>query len=1026
MKKILLILFVLGVCVIHNASAQARKISGKVISSDDGLPIVGASIKVLNSNQGTQSDANGSYSINVPAGASSIVVSYLGYNSQTVSIGNKTVVNVTLVGDVTQMNEVVVTGYTSSSRDKSTVSSTKVTAEKIANVPIASFDQVLQGRVPGLSVAAGSGQPGSTANVYIRGATSISGSTTPLYVIDGIPVESSVFSTLNPNDFESVDVLKDAAATSLYGSRGANGVLVITTKRGKTGKTVFNYDVQGGFSERSSTKFEMLTTPEQLELQRIIGTGPGFTLSTANTAAVNVTVNGQRFALTAAQKARSLDSLSQVNTKWDDLFFRTGSFQSHQLSASGGNENTRFYTALGYYSQEGIALGSKLDRYNMRFNLDHTSGKFKMGLQSGIGWSKSSFIQSEGGVALANPFAAAYLALPYETPYYNGGSQIYTTNWTGQPTTPFPVFDSRLGSNALSRVTNAFSRNNQIKETISVNLSYEFFKGFTAKTTLGLDFRETNNESGVYPLTLQGSQTTNGAAGSYSPAISRNLQLIQTSGLQYLNSFGKHDFYATALVESIRNRLQGFNYTAYGINPSLLNTPAGVSQGGATAPANTTIPVVGGNKTENGINSFMAIAKDTYDDKYTLQVSVRRDGSSQVPAINRWHNFFSVSGNWSMKKEAFLQDVKWLDVLRLRASYGTTATPFGTTNTSGNFGYLPLYGQTAYAGTTGIAPTTPGNPDYDWEFTKQTDLGVEFGMFKNRLRGTVDLYIKKTNNLFVTQKLSATSGFAEVSVNAGTMQNKGIEFQLEGDVVKSKDWLVNIFSNFSYNNNMITSLGQVSQFEGGTSIIRTGLPLGSHYTVKSAGVDPQTGEYLYYNRDGSTTTTYSAATQSVAEFGTYYAPYQGGFGLNVNYKGLSISSLFSYMQEFSRFNNQTYFLTNPANVAAYGLMDVTKTIWTTPGQITTIGKASSARQFNSVDIQDASFVRFRNLTIGYTLPTSVVSKLKYLSSVRIFAQGQNLYTWTKWTGFDPEDSNNIATFEYPTPRTFTFGLSVNL
>jgi TonB-linked SusC/RagA family outer membrane protein len=1025
MKRILLILLAFGICVTSNAYAQSKQITGKVTASDDGLPIIGASIKAENSTVGTQSDASGNYSITVPAGTSRLTVSYVGYTPQTVSIGNRSVVNLVLVGDNSQLNEVVVTGYTSSSRDKSTVSSTKVSAKNIENVPIGSFDQVLQGRVPGLSVLAGTGQPGAVATVYVRGATSINGSNTPLYIVDGVPVEPSVFSTLNPNEFESVDVLKDAAATSLYGSRGATGVLVITTKRGKAGKTVFNYDVQVGFSERSSTKFNMLTTQEQLSLQNTLRLGPGFTLSPSNTAAVSATVNGQRLTLTAAQKARALDSLGQINTQWDDLFFRKGSFQSHQLSASGGNENTRFYTALSYYSQEGIAIRSKLDRYNLRFNLDHTAGKLKLGLQSGIGWSKSNFVESEAAIALANPFAAAYLALPYESPYYNGGSQIYTTNWAGQSTTPFPVFDSRLGSNALSRIDNTFIKNNQLKQTLSLNLSYEFFKGFTAKSTLGVDFRETVNESGVYPLTLQGSQTTNGGAGSYSTGNSRNLQLIQTSGFQYLNSFGKHDFFATTLFETIRNRLLSFNYTAFGINPALLNTPAGVSQGAATAPGNTVIPTVGGGKTQSGINSYIAIVKDTYADKYTLQVSVRRDGSSQVPAVNRWHNFFSVSGNWNAKKEDFLQDVKWLDVLRLRASYGTTATPFGTGN-GNNFGYLALYSATNYAGLGGIAPSTPGNPEYNWEFTKQTDVGVEFGFFNNRLRSTVDLYIKNTNNLFVSRQLSATSGFGSVNVNAGSMRNKGIEFQLEGDVVKSKDWLVNIFSNFAYNKNSITSLGQVNQFEQGTSIIRTGLPLGSHYTVKSAGVDPQTGNYLYYNRDGSTTTTYSAATQSVAEFGTFYAPYQGGFGLNLNYKTFSISSLFSYAQQFSRFNNQSFFLTNPANIAAYGLDNVVNTVWTTPGQITTIGGVSSQRQFNSVDIQDASFVRFRNLLVSYNLPQTVVKKLKYFSSVRIFAQGQNLYTWTKWTGFDPEDSNNLASFEYPTPRTFTFGLSVNL
>lgn len=1020
MKKVLLFLLALCICVVDNTYAQTKNITGKVTSSDDGQPIVGASVRA--GSIATQTSSSGVYSINVPAGTTNLVVTYVGYTTQTVAISGRATINFELVGDIRQINEVIVTGYTASSRERSTSATTKVGSAQIANVPNGSFDATLQGRVPGLVVTSGTGQPGAVANVYIRGATSISGSTTPLYIIDGVPVESSVFSTLNPNDFESVDVLKDAAATSVYGSRGANGVLVITTKRGKSGKTIFNYDVQGGFSQRSSTKFDMMTSQEQLALQRTLKLGPGYNLSPDRTTPLSATINGVSYVLTAAQKARALDSLGQINTQWDDLFFRTGSFQSHQLSASGGNEKTRFYSALSYYSQGGIALRSKLDRYNLRFNLDHTSGKFKMGLQSGLGWSKSKFVESEGSVTLANPFAAAYLALPYENPYGpNGG--IVTSNWAGQPTTPFPVFDSRLGSNALSRVDNTFNRNNQLKETISINASYEFFKGFSAKTTLGVDFRETINESGVYPLTLQGSQTTNGGQGSYSTTNSRNLQLIQTSGFQYLNTFGKHEIFATALSEIIRNRNMSFNYTGYGINPALLNTPAGITQGTST---NSMIPTVGGGKTQNGINSYIAIVKDTYNDKYTLQASYRRDGSSQVPVANRWHDFFSVGANWNAKKESFLENVKWIDVLRVRASYGTTATPFGTTNTTGNFGYLALYGTTSYAGTPGIAPSTPGNPNYNWEFTGQTNIGFDFSVLNNRLRTVVDIYQKDTHNLFVTQQLSATSGFASVSTNAGKMRNKGIEFQIEGDVVKTKDLVVNLFSNFSYNKNTITSLGQVNQFESGTSIIRTGLPLGSHYAVKSAGVDPQTGAYLYYNRDGSVTSVYDSANQNVAEFGTYYAPYTGGFGLNVNYKSFSLSSLFSYAQKYSRFNNQDFFLSNPANIASYGLQSVVKTVWTTPGQITSIGAVTSQRQFNSVDVQDASFVRFRNLTIGYSLPQSIISKLKYFSGLRIFAQGENLYTWTKWTGFDPEDSNNLASFEYPTPRTYTFGLSVNI
>jgi hypothetical protein len=299
-------------------------------------------------------------------------------------------------------------------------------------------------------------------------------------------------------------------------------------------------------------------------------------------------------------------------------------------------------------------------------------------------------------------------------------------------------------------------------------------------------------------------------------------------------------------------------------------------------------------------------------------------------------------------------------------------------------------------------------------------------MFNNRLRSSIDVYVKNTHNLFVSQSLSYTSGFSTLAVNAGKMRNKGIEITLDGDVIKTKDWVVSPFVNFAYNNNRITDLGQVSEYASGTSIVRVGLPLGAHYIPQSAGVDPATGNYLYYNKDGSITPVYNSTTQSVANFGTFYAPYQGGFGLNVTFKSIYMNSLFSYARKFSRFNNQDYFTANPNFAASYNQQTIVGTMWTKPGDITTIGSYQSTRQFNSNDVQDASFVRFRNLQVGYSLPKSVMNSIKAIKSIRVFAQGENLYTWTKWTGFDPEDNNNLASFEYPSARTFTFGLNIGL
>jgi TonB-linked SusC/RagA family outer membrane protein len=1016
MKKNLLILLFLNFIAFSGAFAQSRKITGTVTSADDGQPLPGVTVVVTNTTTGVQTDAQGHFTVNVPTNGTSLTFRFVGFQPQTVAISNRSTVDVILTSDLRVMNEVVVTGYTSTTREKSTGATSTVSAKTINNVPTGSIDQILQGQVPGLQILAGSGQPGSSATARIRGASSISGGTTPLYVIDGIPVESGVFQTLNPNDFENVTVLKDASATSLYGSRGSNGVIVITTKRGKAGKTVFSYDGQAGVSIRTRAKFDMMSSSEILAMQQYVGAGPGYTLSPSNTANVNVSKGGKTYTLTAAQKAHDLDSLRSINTDWDDLFLRTGKFQSHQVSASGGSEKTRFYSSLSYYGQDGIAARSRLDRYNLRLNLDHQSGNFKFGVQSGIGWSKSSFIESEAGVALANPFAAAYLGQPYENPYAPDGS-IITSNWAGRAVFPFPIYDSRTAANALARIDQTNQKNNQIKENIAFNASYEVFKGLSIKTNLGLDFRETNNENTVYPNTYAGSVVSNGGQGSYFNANGRNLQLIQTSGVEYNGNFGKHEVFATALAENVRNRFSNFSYTGFGINPKLLNTPAGITPGTNT---NGMIPTVGGSKTQSGINSLIGIARYTYDDKYTFQGSIRRDGSSQVAEINRYHTFYSLGVNWNAKRESFMENVSFVDVLRLRASYGTTANGNGF---SSDFGYLPTFGSISYAGTAGIAPTFPGNPDFDWEYAKKFDLGLEFAVLKNRVRSTIDYYNNDTYNLFVSQQLSRTSGFTSLNVNAGTMRNRGVEISLQGDIISSKDWLVTLYGNYAYNKNTITSLGQVNEFESGTSIIRVGLPLGSHYAVKSAGVDPQTGNYLYYNRDGSTTTTYNSSTQNVAEFGTSIPPKTGGFGLNASYKGVSLTSLFSFAYGYQRFNNERYFLTNPSFASSYNQLTIVNTIWRQPGDVTTIGRAASARQFNSTDIEDASFLRLRNVTLGYNFPKSIIGS-KYIKGLRIYAQGTNLYTWTKWSAFDPEDSNNLASFEYPAARTITFGANV--
>ena len=1008
LQSLVLLLF-----IALSAMAQERVITGTVTSAEDRLPIPGVSVKIKGARIGTQTDAKGKYSLTVSSDADLLEFSYLGYKMESRPVTASGVINVGMVTDENALNEVVVTGYTSVSRAKSVSASTTVSGDKIASVPNGSFDQILQGRVPGLTAVAGSGQPGASARVIIRGQSSITGNNNPLYIMDGVPIEATVFQSLNPNDFESVNVLKDASATALYGSRGSAGVIVITSRKGVAGKTIITYNGQGGISTRTRAKFDMLTAPQLLGLQEAAKLGAGWTLSPLNTA--NVTATN-----TAAVKARRLDSLRNSQTDWGDIFFKDGSFQSHQVAASGGNEKTRFYSSLSYYNQEGITERSSLKRYNYRLNLDHKDGRLTLGMQSAVGFSRSNFIESEASVTLANPFAAAYLALPFEKPYDATG-KIITTGIANQYN--FPIYDSRIGSNALDRYNSTSNLQNQFKGTLSLNAAYEIAKGLKVKSTLGIDFRENNTERSIYPGTYPGGLSNiPGQQGSYGLGNARNFQLVSTSGFNYFNVFNeKHEVEGSALYERIDNRLNTYSFTGYGINPKLLNTGAGITPGTNT---NSLIPVVAGAKTRAAFTSGIFIGRYTYDGKYTVQASYRRDGSSKLPEDTRFHNFYSVGLNWNAKKESFLEDVSFIDALRVRGSYGVAANGNGSGNTNSDFAYIPTYSSISYAGVSGVAPTSPGNDILDWEYSKSFNVGFDADILKGIVTIQLDLYNKETEKVLIDQQLSRTSGFNSLTVNAGNVRNRGIETALDFKLIRSRDWDFSLNANFAYNKNEVTDLGQVEKFEQGTSIIRVGLPLGSHYAVKNAGVDPATGTQLYYNTDGTTTSVYNAASQSVAEFGSFNAPFTGGFGSVLRFKAFDFSTFFSFANNYSRYSNESYFLTNVGNIGAYNQTTALLNYWQTPGQVTDVPKLGTLRQFNSQDIYDASFIRLRNVIIGYTLPPNLIKSIKYISGVRVYLQGQNLYTWTKWPGFDPEDNNNIAQFEYPATRQFTFGLNV--
>jgi TonB-linked SusC/RagA family outer membrane protein len=999
-----------------DVAVLAIDVRGKVVD-ENGIPMPGASIRVKGQSAAVITDADGNFVLpNVNEGAT-IVISYVGFADVEVAAKSQ-IGTIRLNSASNALSDVIITGYTNYKKNQSANASTLVAADKINTVPGLTLDQILQGRVPGMSVISSSGQPGQSASVVIRGIGSVNGTSSPLYILDGVPIEAGFFQTINPEDIENATVLKDASAKALYGSRGSNGVVVLTTKKGKTGKLAVDYTSQYGFSNLSRPNFEMMDAAQRLQFEEEIGAafgrniGPGWTYSPKNPTYA---------AGTPASRSRAdfiIDSLRNSNTDWRDIFFQTGKFQEQQVAVSGGSEKLRFYNSLNYYQQEGVAKRTGLDRYALRSNLDFNDGKFSGAVNLSIGYSQSSFTEGEGGTGAGTAMASVYYALPYEKPYASDGTLVHPGNRSS-----YFILDQREGTQGLERLLNSSDKTEQLKSIISTSFAYQILPELKITTRAGIDYRNSTDQVFINPDSYYGSRSvanTLGGRGRFTEGSRRNFNLISTSGLTFAKTFNtKHDFEVSAFYEYVYNNFNSFGFSAYGIDGRLPETPAGATNGSATF-----LPSVSGGKSRSALASLMGIARYTFDEKYTLTGSYRYDGSSKVAPANRWHGFYSVGANWNAKAEDFLKNVDLISDLRVRASYGTTASQF-----SGDFLYLPTYSvSTSYGGVAGIRPVLAGNPDFDWEYVDEFNVGFDLGMFKgNRLRVSVDYYNKITNNMFIDQPPSITSGYSTLQLSTGKMRNRGVEFDVSGDVIKAKDFVWTVGVNAGYNKNKVLKVTDVTDSypDGDTRILKVGLPYGTYFAPDWAGVNPQTGEAQYYNLDGTITTAYNVNTQSTTNSGSLYPTFTGGFNTSLSYKGFTASALFSFVSNVMRWNNEDFYNENQRYATSNQTVRMLENRWKQPGDNAILQRFDIPRNFTSKDIQDASFLRLRNVNLGYAIPRSILEKTKFVKGVRVFVQGQNLFTWTSWRGLDPENNSVSGRFQYPNTRTYTAGLNVN-
>ncbi len=985
-------LVLLLVLIMNFSYAQEKTISGTVSDQRGTLPGVNVTIKGVK--RSTQTDFNGKYSIQAQTGEV-LVFTFLGMKTFTATVGNSSVVNVKMEEEMTTFNEVIVTNSYNKGekRSKVTGSIATVAAKQIETRALASFDQILQGQAAGVSVQSGSGQPGSSAKVRIRGTSSIGSNNEPLYILDGVPITVGDFASLNANDFESVSILKDASATSIYGSRSSAGVIVITSKKGKyDSDTQFTYRSQIGFSEVGKTKFEMMNSNELLNFQRLVKNGKGATGG----------ING--VPLTDGE----ISDLSKVNTNWKDVFFRTGVTNTQEISMRGGTEKTRFFNSLSYFDQQGIAQRSSLKRFTLRTNLEtKTTETSLVGINLSLNYSKQNLIDSEGGLFLQNPYAAAYLASPYDALYNSNGTLNVGLN--------------KVGANAYENLLINQQYNNQVKAVVNLFAEKQIVRNLTARIDFGVDFSNDFFVAATDPTTQFGLTTDPGNKGSYTESSTNLGKFNTTSKIVYNNTFAeKHDVEAAAYLEYYKSHGRSGSFTGYGINPALVGYPEGITPGTGTvdAPGNGLSPTVGGSDSENGLLSYFTVVKYGYDDRFKLDLSLRRDASNKFADANKWGTFWSAGANWNVMNESFMADNKIFTTLILRASIGTTGNQAGI----GSFQKEATWGTGQYGGNPSIVQTSVPNPNLQWEEGMKKNIGFDFSILNDRISGTVEYYNNYTSKLFIEQRLPLESGLGSLDVNAGKMSNKGIDLSLEGYLVKNDNVSFSLYGNFNYNKNRIEDLGQVTEYVLGTSIVREGLPFGSHYAVEWAGVNPANGQPLYYDLNHNITNQYSD-DDSVAKYGSYEPVYSGGFGSRFNYKGFEFSTLFTFAAEYFRYNNQTFFQENP-NFAQYNQDRIMLTMWQNPGDITEVQSYKYQREFSSKDIEDASYLRLKNITVAYNLPKVIFERVKGIKGVRLYAQAENLATWTKFTGFDPEDDNNIATYEYPTPRIVTFGVDV--
>ncbi len=982
-------------------TAQNQMVTGVVIFEDDGQPVVGASVRVEGTQLGTMTDVDGNFRIpNVPASAKSLIVSFIGMVEQKVAI--KPNVTVVMKSDTEVLDEVVVTGYGVQRKASFTGAATVVGGDVLDRKNDATFTKALEGAVPGIQVSSSTSMPGVWSSIYIRGRGSLSSGTQPLYVIDGMPVNSdtddnSLFdsynssvdpmSSLNPSDIESITVLKDAAATAIYGSRAANGVIVITTKKGSEGKLTIDLDIKQGFVSMANNNMKYANAQQTMKLFT-----DGYTNLYGGDWDDNYSYLTNYF---------GWDGTSSYD--WMDAITRHGYYQDYNLSMSGRTGSTGYYISLGYMNTEGLIISTDFERFSGRLNLD---SKFKwatLGVNSSYSYStQNGFSQSTGG-SMRSPLVSAVSTMTPMDPFYDEDGNYANSSSKYHP---LALADEDAGE---------IFRTNTLTANLNPYFQADFGKGIYARTTLGVNITDQTQYdywSALY--NLQG-MNYNGFGQLYN---SRNSVITWNNIIGWNYVFKDVHNVSLMLGQEMQKKSYHYDYLSRSDFPFASSgmrdlTTAGTDQGNEYY------------KAEARMASYFLDAHYSYSDKYYISGSFRRDGSSVFGANHRWGNFWSVGGKWRLTSEDFLKNNDVLTNAALRVSYGTVGNQDIDWYAARGF-YSSGYN---YNDTPGMSITSVANSDLTWEVAKKFDIGFDVTLW-NRLNVTFDFYNELTEDALYSVPLSMTTGLASAYQNIGSIRNRGIEVSVNATIFQNKDFTWNVYANTTWNKNVVVKLATDEPIESTYTIIEEGRPYTQFYMKEYAGVDRETGQPLWYlNETGDeTTSNYNDAAKRYV--GDAYPKLLGGFGTSLTWKDFDLNINFNY-----RWGGKVY--DSGAAYTGFGmsfytpLEDVALNSWTTenpdakyPQYI--YGDPYNATSRSSRFLYNASFLRISNITLGYTLPKQWSTKA-FIQKLRAYVSIDNLYTFTAsdFVGYNPETyASGVIAWQYPATRTFIGGIQL--